>query len=152
MPGNETVIVDSDGLIGFINDKDVLHERCLRIFAKFQRDNFNVVVPYAIVLEAATALVKDKEIRRPDLANQLLKDFSDTEAPLGFEEKVGGLVAEIYNPKTSKKNSPFDHYVLALAKKNKIKYVFSFDEFYKKNGLKLVEELSELIREGRKFE
>lgn len=32
-------------------------------------------------------------------------------------------------------------YVLALAKKNNIKYIFSFDSFYKKHGLILIEDL-----------
>lgn len=98
-------------------------------------------MPYAIVLEAATTLSRPR-INRPDLAESLLNYYLIAEKGvknLNFE--VAELVAEIYDPKSSKKNTPFDHYVLAIAKKNNIKYVFSFDAFYEKNGLTLAEDL-----------
>ena len=141
MSGHNIVVADSDVLIGLINPNDPLHDRCLKISEYLSEENFISLVPYPIVLEAATALVKDKTIRRPDLAKRLLKDYSNPIPNKGFNLNVAREVAQLYNPRTSKKNSPFDFYVLALAKKNAIKYVFSFDSFYQKHGLILAEEL-----------
>jgi len=140
MPGNR-VIVDSDALIGLLNETDQLHKRCISIFSFLNKNNLQTIVPYAIVLEAATALAKDKTIKRPDLAHKLLQDYVSIEDKPNYESNVSFLVAKLYNPSTSKKNTPFDHFVLAIAKKNNIAYVFSFDSFYKKNGLNLTEEL-----------
>ncbi len=135
------VIFDADALVGLVNDNDALHARCLEIIEYLRVNGYGAIVPYPIVLEAATALAKDKQILRADLANIILQKYAATEIPDDFVTEVGDLVAQIYNPKTSKKNSPFDHYVLALAKKNGIKYIFSFDDFYEKNGLKLFEDI-----------
>lgn len=140
-PGNETVIVDADALIGLIHQDDALHKTCSQILIFLNQNNCSVVMPYAIVLEASTTLSRSR-ISRPDLAESLLNYYLIAEKGiknLNFE--VADLVAEIYDPKSSKKNTPFDHYVLALAKKNNIKYVFSFDTFYEKNGLTLAEDL-----------
>ena len=137
-PGNELVVFDTDALVGLANKEDSLHERCLAAMDYLETNRFKAVITYPIILEAATVLAKDKQILKPELAKGLLEKFRRGELPEGIDLDVGELVAQVYNPKTSKKNSPFDHYVLALAKKNGIKYIFSFDEFYKKNGLKLI--------------
>ena|SRR3989344_4303198 len=131
------VIVDSDALIGLISDDDNLHKRCLQIQRYLISNNLQLVIPYSVVLEAGSALARVKN--RPDLTAKLLNDYEESDDQVNYI--VATLVAKLYNPKTSKKNTPFDHYVLALAKKNDIKYVFSFDSFYKKNGLTLVEDL-----------
>lgn len=141
--GSEKVIVDSDALIGLINEKDQLHRRCLKISQYLAKSSFGMIVPYPVVLEAATTLAKDKTISRSDLAAKLLQDYAAIDEKPFFDQDVVSLVAKLYIPKTSKRNTPFDHYVLALAKKNNIKYVFSFDSFYRKNGLVLVESLVE---------
>ena len=142
IPGsNTTVIVDSDALIGLIHDDDKLHDRCLKISEYLSLNSFTTLVPYPIVLEAATTLSRDTSIARPDLAAKLLSDYAYIEDEPTFTYDVAALVTELYAPKTSKKNTPFDHYVLALAKKNDIKYVFSFDSFYEKKGLTLMEDV-----------
>ena len=141
IPGGNKVIVDSDALIGLIHTDDLLHDRCLKVSQYLAKNSFTTVVPYPIVLEAATTLAKDKTIRRPDLAARLLQDYAAIENP-AFDTEVTRLVATLYHPKTSKKNSPFDHYVLALAKKNNIAYIFSFDSFYRKSGLTLIEDVA----------
>lgn len=138
--GNKTVIVDADALIGLIHEDDQLHKRCLKVSQYLAENSFATIVPYPIVLEAATTLAKDKTIKRPDLAKRLLKDYATVEEEAFNAFETASLVAQIYNPKTSKKNSPFDYYVLACAKRNNVSLVFSFDSFYKKMGLTLIED------------
>jgi len=141
-PGNKTIIVDADALIGLIHKDDLLHKPCSQILAFIEQKGFTVIMPYPIVLEAATALSRSKVTNRPDLASSLLNYYLAVQkGNKNFDFEVAELVARLYNTKTSKKNTPFDHYVLSLAKKNDIQYVFSFDSFYKKNGLILAEEL-----------
>lgn len=135
------VIVDSDALIGLINEVDNLHVRCVKISAYLNDHAMSIVIPYPIVLEAATALAKDKTIKRPDLAHLLLKNYAAIEDNSWEMNGLPFFVAASYDPGTSKKNTPFDYYVLACAEKNNIKTVFSFDTFYRKKGLMLAEDL-----------
>jgi predicted nucleic acid-binding protein len=141
MPGTNIVIVDSDALIGLINPNDSNHSKCLEVSNYLINNNFGTVVPYLIVLEAATALARVTKINRPDLASEILAANSRVEDYPVLDENVASLVSESFRNNTSRKNTPFDHYLLALAKKNNIKYVFSFDSFYKKEGLIPAEEL-----------
>lgn len=143
--GNKKVIVDSDALIGLIHKDDSLHKRCFGLSEFLSANGFTAVVPYPIVLEAATALAKDKTIRRPDLAARLLKDHSLLRGDDIEWAGVNKLVSKLYNPRTSKQNSPFDYYLLAVAKLNDIDLVFSFDSFYRKQGLRLVEDIVKAI-------
>lgn len=138
-PGTNLVIVDSDALIGIVHDEDILHEKSLLVSITLAQNNFVSITPYPIVLEAATTLAR--RMKRSDLASKLLSDLANTEQDKTIDYNVSETVSGLYNPNTSKKNTPFDHYVLALAKKNNIKYVFSFDTFYQRNGLTLAEEL-----------
>ena len=135
--GNNLLIADSDALIGLIYKDDALHHHCVKIYQYIKEYEIDTFAPYPIVLEAATLLAR--VIKRPDLAKEVLSRYSEVEHQIDL--RVAGLVVDLYNPATSKKNTPFDHYVLALAKKNNIKFVFSFDSFYKKNGLTLMKDL-----------
>lgn len=143
-PGTNLIIVDSDALIGIVHDVDNLHNRCLSVSLFLAENSFVSITPYPIVLEAATTL--SRRMKKPELASQLLFDFVDSEQNKDTNYNVAEIVSDLYNPKTSKKNTPFDHYVLALAKKNNIKYVFSFDKFYEKNGLILAEDLVKKVK------
>ncbi|OGY17487.1 MAG: hypothetical protein A2784_01900 [Candidatus Chisholmbacteria bacterium RIFCSPHIGHO2_01_FULL_48_12] len=98
------------------------------------------MIPGPIVLEAATTLAKDKTINRPDLAKKLLDDYAllEDQPPTThlFQE-----LAQNYPLKGSRQNTPFDYFILTTARLNQIKIVFSFDAFYKKQGLILAKEL-----------
>lgn len=140
MPGNNIVIVDTDAIIGLIHTDDALHARCLAIAMYLAENTFTTIVPFPIILESATVLAKDKTIKRPDLAKKLLMDY----AKLTFPSQDANLMkelAQVYDPRTSRKNTPFDFFVLTSAKIQNIRVVFSFDSFYKKQGLTLAEDL-----------
>ncbi len=141
MPGTNFVIVDSDALIGLVNVTDLNHTKCLKISDHLAKNSLGTVVPYPIVLEAATALSRDTRINRPDLAAEMLASYAKLEDKPKLNEDIAKLVSDSFQKNTSRKNTPFDHYLCALAKKNGIKYVFSFDSFYKKQGLILAEDL-----------
>lgn len=130
------VITDSDAIIGLVYTADSLHNRCVQIYDYLNRHNFYAFTPYAVLLEAATTL--SRALQQPELAREVLLSYSNLEDKINIE--VADLVAKLYKP-DSRENTPFDHYVLALAKKNNIQLVFSFDTFYKKNGLILIEDM-----------
>jgi predicted nucleic acid-binding protein len=142
--GNKIIIVDSDALIALLHESDALHARAFVTLDFINTNNFSTCISLPIVLEAATALSKDKNIKRPDLAKKLLFDFASISQKSSLQidgVEIINTLSKLYSPQTSKNNSPFDFYLLALAKINKISYIFSFDKFYQKNGLILAEDL-----------
>lgn len=141
MPGTNIIIADSDSIIGLIHSTDSLHSKCLEIAKFLHKNNYQIVIPFSVLLETATALSRNNKINRPDLAQQFLEDQSNTITIPLFDEPIRPELAHSFKQNTSRKNTPFDHYLCALAKKNNIKYIFSFDSFYKKQGLSLAEEL-----------
>lgn len=140
MPGSNTVIVDADALIGLIHETDALHDRCLRVATFLGQHHYTSIILAPTVLEAATVLAKDKTIRRLDLARKLLDDYQDLDAPPN-PSGLFRVIAELYRNNRSTKNTPFDFFILAMAKLQDISVVFSFDSFYRKHGLTLAEDL-----------
>jgi len=80
-------------------------------------------------------------IKRPDLAAKLLSDYSQLTLPSEDTNEIARLVASLFDANTSKKNTPFDHYMVAYAKHYGITTIYSFDTFYKRFGLKLAIDL-----------
>ena len=91
--GKNIAVADSDALIGLIFEEDPLHERCLKVSEYLNENRFEVLVPYSIVLEAATVLTKDKTIKRPNLAKQLLEKYTNTEFREKFDLEILELVS-----------------------------------------------------------
>lgn len=139
--GIDSVLVDSSALIGIFHAEDKLHVRSMGVLDYFEKQKTTLIVPFPIVLESATSL--SRRINRPDLSKKLLEDFLLIKQPQLIEEDIPRIVAQLFKEKGSKKNTPFDYYLLALAKRNSVSIIFSFDSFYKKNGLQLAEELLE---------
>jgi len=50
---------------------------------------------------------------------------------------------QFFSPTTSKKNTLYDCIIAAVAEENKADAIFSFDQFYKKQGFKLASEFVE---------
>ena len=138
MPGTKQVLIDADALVGLINQSDALHSRSLRIVRFLAKNNLATIVLPSTILEAATAL--SRGIKRPDLAKELLTDYSRLE-PVELPSEIFSKLLKIYNPTETTKNTPFDYFLLAYARIKQIDFVFSFDRFYEKQGLTLAEKL-----------
>ncbi|HLE49841.1 MAG TPA: hypothetical protein VI791_01720, partial [Patescibacteria group bacterium] len=134
MPGTKQVLIDADALVGLINQSDALHSRSLRIVRFLAKNNLATIVLPSTILEAATAL--SRGIKRPDLAKELLADYSRLE-PVELPSEIFSKLLKIYNPTETTKNTPFDYFLLAYARIKQIDFVFSFDRFYEKQGLTL---------------
>ena len=138
--GSKVILADSDALIGMIFQTDALHRRCLKIAKFLKKNGYTIIILGPTVLEAATTLARDRAINRHDLSKKLLTDYSKMEMP-GIPIEIYKDLAKNYKVDGTKKNTPFDYLVLSFAKKKKIEIIFSFDSFYKKQGLVLAEEL-----------
>src|SRR3989304_1161737 len=117
---------------------DLLKNKPLQTVVFLPKNNSTPIVLPPTILEAATAL--SRGIKRPDLAKQLLTDYSRLE-PAELPSEIFSKLLKIYNPTETTKNTPFDYFLLAYARIKQIDFVFSFDRFYEKQGLTLAEKL-----------
>ena len=138
MLGTEQVLIDADALVGLINQNDALHSRCLQVVEFLSKNSLATTVLPPTILEAATAL--SRGIKLPDLAKQLLADYSQLKPAVLPSEIFSNLIG-VYNPTVTTKNTPFDYFLLAYAKIKQIDIIFSFDRFYERQGLTLAEKL-----------
>jgi len=136
------VVVDSDAIFAIYNPDDPLNTRATKTFQQLIENEFQLVYPTSVLFEsislfqrvspkpAVTALlidmIKNEELLIHVINIELLKESTD-----------------IFKPAGSKKNTLIDCSVVAVAKKIKAAGVFSYDSFYKKQGLKLAEDLIE---------
>ncbi len=138
MPGIKPVLVDSDALVGLVNENDALHSRCLSVSSYLAKKSLATIVLAPTILEAATAL--SRGCKRPGLARKLIADYSQLDLP-PIPPNIFSQLSQIYKAGTSAHNTPFDYFLLSYARINEIVTIFSFDQFYSKHGLVLAEKL-----------
>ena len=135
------VVVDSDGMVAQGNLADSNHKTAVKIAEKLVELEAKVVYPSCIVFESTT--IMSRKLDNPQIAAGTLSVFADPNMiiePIG-QDIIAGAV-KYFNPNATKKNTPFDCAVAAVADKYKADYIFSFDDFYvKKCGYKLAKDL-----------
>jgi predicted nucleic acid-binding protein len=146
MPGTSKehlIIVDADALISFVFVDDQNHPRAKEIMRRLSRMHVNLLFPTTAVCEAVTVL--RGKLNNPEDAKRVVKQFQNKDFPLyQVDPETLRYAAELFNPKGSKKNTLFDAVVAATAKSLNADAVFSFDEWYRKAGLKLA---SDFVRQ-----
>lgn len=135
------VVVDSDGIVAQGNLADSNHETAVKIAEKLVEIEAKVIYPSCIVFESTTTM--SRKLNSPQMAAGTLSVFADPNMiiePIGQDIIAGA--AKYFDPTATKKNTPFDCAVAAVADKYKADYIFSFDDFYiKKCGYKLAKDL-----------
>ncbi len=139
------VIVDSDAIVAQTNMSDANHDIAQKISEKLVEIGAKLIYPSCIVFESTTTM--SRKLNNPRMAAETLAIFSDSAMIIEpVNREIIALAAKYFNPKATKKNTPFDCAVAAVAKKQKADYIFSFDEFYKKHGFVLAKEVLEDFR------
>ncbi len=92
------------------------------------------------VAECVTSL--HRRHNRPDLAVIFIESLRYRVSPtiLAVDDKLITEAIKIYDPRGSKKHTFFDAVNVAVAQKEGIEMIFSFDDFYRSFGLRLPED------------
>ena len=134
------IIVDSDTLIALVNVDDALAGDALRIAEHLRNIKATLLYPATTIAETATTF--QRKLNRPDLASVIV---ASVQAHQFIIEPVDVDVlleaARLFEPHGSKQNTIFDAVVAAVAIKLNTNFVFAFDKWYEKVGLKLVSSL-----------
>lgn len=137
-------VPDSDFLISIIKEDDKNHDQAVNIYKKLQDENAKIIYPITAIIEAATALLRRYNL--PQLAKALLDKYQNPEISVADikQPDFSGAVS-YFDPKASKKHTPFDCLILSIAKNIKADVILSFDDFYRNKGLKTAYDLVEEI-------
>jgi predicted nucleic acid-binding protein len=142
MPGKSNkplIIVDADAIIALNNKADTNHEKAKNVLMQLTTAEASLLFPTTALCEAVTVL--RGRLNKPEGAEQVMKQLYAGDFPLqdvGRNELV--KAAEIFHPQGSKKNTLFDAVVAAVTKELHADAIFSFDEWYAKQGFTLAED------------
>ncbi len=134
------VITDSDAIFAIYNPNDELNVQATETFQKLIASNFQIVYPTSVIFEIVSLFqrVLPTPVVNARLVDLVKNDIIDIAT---IDPEVLREAASLFNPAGSKKNTLVDCSVVAIAKKLNADGVFSYDEFYVKQGLKLAREL-----------
>jgi predicted nucleic acid-binding protein len=136
---SKVVIGDADGLVALADNKDANHTRAQSVTRWMLELGYEVIFPNTAILEAITALKRAKNL--PDKAHLINRQY---ESGAFLVEYVGGAVqkkaSKRFEKTISKKNTIFDAVVAEIAIDLHAEYIFSFDQWYAKEGFLLAPE------------
>ena len=137
---NPIVVGDADALIALALEKDPNHVRAQKIAKSLRRSLATVIFPVTVFPEAITSL--KRAAKQPEKAHLINRQYLAGAFHVEYiGEEVMRRAAEIFDQKAnSKQNTLFDAIVASTSEKLNADGIFSFDNWYPKLGLNLVEE------------
>jgi len=137
---SKVVVADADALIALSFDEDPHHKKAVSIVASLTEEGVTIIFPVTVFPEAITTL--KRSINQPEKAHLLNKKLQQGEFHIEYiSEEIIIRASQIFGTAVSKKNTFFDAIVAASAEKLEADAIFSFDDWYKKLGFKLVGDL-----------
>ena len=131
------IIGDADGLIALLHTDDANHAIALEVAQKLVAQKAEVLFPLTAIVEAATTL--QRRLSNPPLVETIRQQVIAGE--LQIEEVETDILREasnLFNPFGSKQNTLFDAIVATVARKYAASGIFSFDNWYSKQGFTLI--------------
>jgi len=134
------IIGDADALIALISEDDTHHQTAYNIVVRIYEKGLSLLFPAVTIAETITTFTRKYNDPKAatNLANQIYEGnlkMADT------TDSIMKEAARLFNPHKSKQDTFFDAVVAATAKEYNTRYIFSFDNWYEKQGFKLAKEL-----------
>lgn len=135
-----TIVVDADALIALFNRDDFHTAHAMELLERLTADGARLVHPATTIAEAVTTL--QRRFSNVQATAELIRLVGASN--LNVEPVDAGVLAEalaLFDPRGSKQNTLFDAIVAAVAKRLHAVAIFSFDQWYAKQGFTLVAEM-----------
>jgi len=133
-----TTIIDTDVLLGLIDPHDAHHGRAKTLSQQLVQEAANVYLLPTTLTEFAPIATDRIGLQQTQGTVSLFVTAGYSVYPIS--DDITQSAVSFYKTQTSKKESLFDCYVMAAAKKLAADCIFSFDRGYGKNGFVLVED------------
>ena len=140
MNKTKSVVVDSDSIFAIYNPNDPLNPQAIKTLKWLIKEEYQLIYPTSVIFEVVSLFQRVLPIQT--VTEKLINMTRNNELLIYIvDQELLKETALIFKPKGSRKNTLIDCSVAAVAKKIKAKGIFSFDEFYTKQGLVLVKDL-----------
>jgi len=138
----KSVVIDSDSIFAIYNPNDPLNTKATQTFQLLITQGFQLIYPTSVLFEIISLF--QRVLPTPIVTTKLIDMIKNDQFLIHVVDvELLKESAAIFKPAGSKKNTLVDCSVVTVAKKIKADGVFAYDEFYKKQGLKLAEDLVE---------
>lgn len=136
----KAIVVDSDAIFAIYNPNDPLNKKAIKIFEQLSARGYNFIYSTSVLFEIVSLF--QRVLPTPVVTAKLIEMIKDEQISIYIvDADILREAAILFDPMGSKKNTLIDCSVAVIAKKIKAIGVFSFDSFYKKQGLKSASEL-----------
>jgi len=139
----KVVVVDSDAIFALYNPNDSLNTKATKTFQQLVEQGYQLIYPTSVLFEVVSLF--QRVLPTPTVTTKLTEMIKNEQIPIYvIDADTLKEAARLFDPAGSKKNTLIDCSVVAIAKKIKSDGVFTYDDFYTKQGLKFAESLVEL--------
>src|SRR3989344_5953676 len=131
----KTVVVDSDAIFAIYNPNDPLNSTATKTFQQLITQGYQLIYPTSVIFEVISLF--QRVLPTPTITAKLIDMVKNDQILIAVvDREILKQSAELFNPLGSKKNTLIDCSVAIVAKRIKADGVFSYDEFYSKQGLR----------------
>lgn len=135
---SKIAVGDADSLVALVYKNDANHIRVQKISEWLQSRGYTVIYPNTAILEAVTAL--KRSLNLVDEAHLLNRQYQAGVFAVEYiNESIQLKASQRFESTISKKNTIFDAVVIETAVEFEADYIFSFDNWYSREGFKLAE-------------
>ena len=131
-------VIDTDAWLAIVNPSDALHLKAKAVLKMLDAENAHLLLLPTTLAEFTTVATSKIGLERTkDVISILIGEGNHV--LLEIDDVLTVKAVEVFLEQTSKKESLFDCFVMAAARKYKADCIFSFDKGYTKtkNGFKL---------------
>ena len=125
------LFIDADAFVGTYIPQDTHHQKSLKLVSKIHQSKATVYTSNTSFYEAITVISQKAGKNKAKL---FLKKSLKGIRVIYIDSFIETKAQQIFSRQTSKNVSFFDCINMAIMKQLKIKYIFSFNLHYKKNG------------------
>lgn len=132
------ILLDSDALIAMVERSDALHEKATKIFEVLTARNTRLFITSTTIAEVITTLQRKYGHRSAadDLYERFLTHWVEV---VSVNRDLIVSAHAYYTSSGSKQNTIFDAINIAVLKDYHFDAIFSFDQWYVKQGVRMAE-------------
>src|SRR5713101_107838 len=125
------IIADADANVALSSKGDVNHQKAKHILESLSAPHASVLFPLTAICEATTAI--QKKLNNPKIATYVIDQV------IAVERETIIQALSLFDPHGLKGNTLFDAVIATLSKQLEADAIFSFDQWYRKIGLRLTD-------------
>jgi predicted nucleic acid-binding protein len=135
---SKIAVGDADSLVALADREDANNKRAVKTGEWLLSMGYEIIYPNTAILEAITALKRAKNL--PDKATLIARQYLAGAFAVEFVgEMIQWRAAQRFTKTDSKQDTIFDCVVAETADELKADFIFSFDDFYPKQGFQLAD-------------